>query len=164
MMTGAILWLLVTFNYNVHPFHISVCEIEHNADEKALQITHHIFLDDLEETLNERYNTWMDIINPKDRNERDRMVKAYVTSNFIVEVDGRQKGLIYLGHEIEEDAIYCYITVPGIKKMKKIKITNTILMEKFDDQVNLVHVQYQGEIKSMKLVKSNISDSIIYTE
>ena len=164
MMTGAIIWLLVIINYNVHPFHISVCEIEHNADEKILQITHHIFLDDLEDALNEKYNTRMDIIHPKDRSERDRMVKEYVTANFFVEVDGRQKGLIYLGHEIEEDAIYCYISVPGIKKMKKIKITNTILMEKFDDQVNLVHVQYQGEIKSMKLVKSNISDSIIYTE
>jgi len=106
----------------------------------------------------------MDIIHPKDRSERDRMVKEYVTANFFVEVDGRQKGLIYLGHEIEEDAIYCYISVPGIKKMKNIKVTNTILIEKFDDQVNLVHVQYKGEIKSMKLGKSYISDLIIYIE
>ncbi len=162
MMTGAIIWLLVTMNYNVHPFHISVCEIDHNAEDKTLQVTHHIFLDDLEEALNEKYNTRMDIINPKDRNERDRMIKAYVISNFILDVDGKQKGLNYLGHEIEEDAMYCYISVPGIKKIKNIKVTNTILMEKFDDQINLVHVQYEGEIKSMKLVKSRISDILSF--
>jgi len=162
MMIGIILWLLAAFSYDTHPFHVSVCEIEYNQNNKALEVTFHIFLDDLEETLSEKYNIFFDIVNPGDRAARDRMIREYVTKNFGVAVNEKEIEIEYVGHEVEGDAMYCYILVSGVKKMRTLKVSNTILIEKFDDQINIVHVDYQDKVKSLKLDKSKTFDTISY--
>ncbi len=162
MMIGVILGLLVAFNYNFHPFHVSVCEVEFSTKSKSLQITHHIFLDDLEEALKQYSGKPLDIINPKDRQERDRLVKNYIMENFSVKVNGKIIPGNYLGNELEEDAMYCFIEVKGVKKIKEIEIKNTIMMSKFDDQVNLVHVNYQDKIRSLKLGRNHSTDKLTY--
>ncbi len=162
MMIGAIIWLLVTFNYNLHPFHVSVCEVEFSAKNKSLQITHHIFLDDLEEALKEYSGKPLDIINPKNQLERDRLIKNYIMENFSVKVNGKSTPGNYLGNEMEEDAMYCYIEIKGVKKIKELEITNTIMMSKFEDQVNLVHVNYLGKIRSLKLGRNYSTDRLTY--
>ena len=162
MMIGTIIWLLATFNYSLHPYHVSVCDVEYNSENKALQITHHIFLDDFEEALTQYGGSPMDIINPSSKLERDALVEKYVTEHFEVFVNGKIKEWEYLGHELEEDAMYCYINVPGVRKIKEIKITNSMLMTKFEDQVNLVHINYQEKVRSMKLSRQLRTDALSY--
>jgi len=162
MMIGTIFWLLATFNYDLHPYHVSVCDVEFSSVNKALQITHHIFLDDFEEALTQYGGNSLDIINPASKLERDALIKKYIMENFEVFVNGKIKEGEYLGHELEDDAIYCYINVPGVKKIKEIKITNSILMSKFEDQVNLVHINYQQKVRSMKLTRQMRTDVISY--
>ena len=58
--------------------------------------------------------------------------------------------------------MYCYIEVKGVKKIKEIEITNTIMMSKFDDQVNLVHVNYQDKVRSLKLGRNHSTDKLTY--
>lgn len=161
-MIGAIIWLLVTFNYDLHPYHVSVCDVEYNAAAKSLQITHHIFLDDLEETLVAYGGKPLDIINPESKLERDKLIEAYILENFSVTVNGKLNTLEYLGHEVEGDGLYAYIEMKGVRKMKSISVSNTMLMSKFDDQVNLVHVNYQDKIRSMKLTRKHRSDQFSY--
>lgn len=162
MMIGAIVWLLATFNYNIHPYHVSVCEIEFNEKNKALQITHHIFLDDLEETLTEYGGVSMDIINPKSKIDRDNLIEKYILENFSLVVNGKLKEASYLGHELEDDALFSYIEYTGVKKIKEIKVTNTMMLSKFDDQINLVHVNYQDKVRSMKLTRFLRTDVLSY--
>ena len=146
-----------------HPYHVSVCDVEHDIETKALQITHHIFLDDLEQALRKKYNTTLDIVNPENIDDRDRQIENYVTENFVVEVNGKLKPGKYLGHEFEQDALYCYIEVEGVKKLKNISIKNSVLMEIFADQINLVHIKVDGKIKSLKLDKKNNTGQINYS-
>ena len=162
MAIGVIWWLITAVNLNFHPYHVSVCDVEYNADARALQITHHIFLDDLEETLQKRYEGLLDIVNPSNLMERDRLVEEYVMQHFSVSVNGKPKEGSYLGHELEQDAILCYIEIAGIKKIKKISVNNSLLTEQFEDQTNLVHIKIQGETKSLKLMKGNASGEIVY--
>lgn len=161
-MIGAITWLLVAFNYNLHPFHVSVIDVEYSAGNKALQITQHIFLDDLEEALVEYSGKPLDIINPKSTIERDKLVREYVTASFAIRVNGKEKEFNYLGHELEADAMYCFIEVEGVKKIKQIGVHSNLLMSKFDDQVNLVHVNYDGKVRSMKLTRTQPLDELSY--
>lgn len=161
-MKGVIIWLLATCTYHEHPYHVSVCDVEYKAEQKVLQITHHIFLDDFEETLIEISGKPLDIINPKRRLERDKLIQDYVMSHFEIQVNGKIVEGIYLGHELEDDAIFIYIEIQGVKKIKEIKVTNTILMTKFEDQVNLVHINYRNKIRSMKLTRHQISDALTY--
>ena len=134
-----------------HPFHVSVCEIELDTETKALQISEHVFLDDLEETINKLYGVRMDIVNPENKQLRDSLVQDYLLSHLIVTVDGKQRKRAYLGHEIEKDALWCYIEYYGIKKMKTLRITNTMFFDMYDDQNTLIHVKHNGTTKSKRL-------------
>ncbi len=150
-MSGIIFSLVLHFLGLTHPFHISVCEIQHSSDAKTLQVSHRIFVDDLETALNQTYSTQLDVYNPTDPEELTRLIGDYVLNHFKIIVNGKELNGVFLGNEVEEDGMWCYIEYKKVKKIKDIVVINDILFETFDDQSNLVHVKYQGETKSLKL-------------
>jgi hypothetical protein len=70
--------------------------------------------------------------------------------------------LVYLGEEIEADVMWCYIEIPKVKKLERIEVENLLLLETFDDQMNLVHVKAFGATQSLKLYQFNEWGEINY--
>ena len=134
-----------------HPFHVSVVEIEHNASDKTLEISCKIFTDDFESILAKNYNTKVDLINPTDKAAMDTLVKKYIYSHLSIKVNGKPVALNYIGYENEKEAAYGYIEVSNVTSVSKLDISNNILFDKFDDQVNIMHVKANGDRKSTKL-------------
>ncbi|MEO1053937.1 MAG: DUF6702 family protein [Bacteroidota bacterium] len=154
---------LTLFGSSMHPMHISVCEIVHDEDSKALQITQRIFLDDLEDALKLRGNlTGFDIMNPDDPKLIDKMLKDYYAESFEIMLGKKPAEIKYLGSEIDKDVMWCYLEVQKVKKVENIQVSNTILMDLFDDQTNIIHVSYDGKIKTMKLQDKNRVDQVIF--
>lgn len=134
-----------------HPFHVSVTEIEHKQETKSLEVSSRIFLDDLEEGITTQTDQIFDIVTPDDVAQRDRLVQEYVENRIKVWVNGKEKDMVYIGHEIDVDVMWCYIEIMGIKKMTKIEVENSVLLDTFDDQTNLVHITYKDKTRSLKL-------------
>jgi hypothetical protein len=135
----------------LHPFHVSVVEINHNAADKTLEITCKIFTDDFEKVLTQNYKTRVDLINPPDRKAMDSVVKKYIVSHLSVSVDGKPGPLSYLGFEKDAEAVYSYVQIENITSIKKIDLVNKIMHDMFTDQVNIIHVVVNGNRKSTKL-------------
>jgi len=137
----------------VHPFHVSVVEIEHNAGDKTLEISCKIFTDDFESILAKNYNTRVDLTNPPNNNKpaMDSLVKKYINSHLVLRNNGKPVSFEYIGYEVEKEAAYGYIQVDNISSVSKLDINNSILYDKFDDQVNIMHVKVNGDRKSYKL-------------
>lgn len=135
----------------LHPFHVSVVEIEHNAADKTLEISCKIFTDDFETTLAKNYKAKVDLINPPDKAAMDTLVKKYIFSHLSIRSNGKPVVFNYIGYENDKEAAYGYIEVENQALVNKLEITNTILYDKFDDQVNIMHVKVKGERKSNKL-------------
>jgi hypothetical protein len=140
-----------------HPFHVSVCDIEFNKEAKALQVSQRMFLDDLEITLNKRYNQRLVIDDPGTISLRDSLLANYLSESLIIIVNGKTHTGNYLGSEIEEDGLWCYIEFEGIRKLKSIEIINTVLLETFDDQANIIHFATGDYEKSTKLDRARQS-------
>lgn len=136
-----------------HPFHVTVCEIEHDTSTKALQVSQRMFLDDLEQTLDKTYHVRMDIMHPDDKQLRDSLIQDYVLSHLTITVDGKPRKRAYIGHEIEDDVMWCYVEYYGVKKLESVDITNTVFFDVYDDQSTIVHVKYNGETKSKRLTR-----------
>lgn len=146
-------WLLFSL---LHPFHVSVCELEYDQKSEALEISHRIFLDDLEITLrNYSGNEKLDIMNPADPEALHTILKAYVEEHFFVWVNEEKVAINYLGEEREEDVMWCYVEVPGVTDLQVLDVENKMLMETYDDQINLVHVKAFGKVKTLKLYQFN---------
>ncbi|MEP7259341.1 MAG: DUF6702 family protein, partial [Flavitalea sp.] len=64
---------------------------------------------------------------------------------------GKPFVLAFLGFERENEAAWSYLEAAHAPTPKTIEITNSILYDSFDQQINLVHVTVKGERKSAKL-------------
>lgn len=145
------LFLTAAATNKAHPFHVSVVEIEHNAAEKTLEVSCKIFTDDFETILAKNYKTKVDLINPPNKAAMDTLVKKYILSHFSMRVNGKPVVLTYIGYENENEAAYGYIEVENVTSVGKLEITNSILYDKFDDQIGIMHVKVGGNRKSTKL-------------
>lgn len=150
-----ILLLFDTSFIAVHPMHVSVTEIEFDEKEHELEIMMRIFVDDLENAIREETNHQSLDLAKATEPEKRSIVGNYLEKHFTVSLDGKAQTLKYLGQEIEGEAMICYIQAPNVKKWKTIEVSNSILMNIFDDQSNLVHVTVVEKVKSMRLTTDN---------
>jgi hypothetical protein len=135
-----------------HPIFVSVTEIEHNAKEKTLEISCKIFTDDFEKTLRQTYKTYIDLLQPKDKNAMNKLVTDYVQKHLLIKVDGKPAALQFIGYEQDEEGIISFYQVNNITAVKKLEITNNILFEYKKEQMSIIHTTVNGNKKSAKLV------------
>jgi hypothetical protein len=154
--------LLSSAGLKGHPFHVSVVEINHNAADKTLEISCKIFTDDFEKVLAKNYQTKVDLINPVDKKAMDSIVKKYIVSHLSVAADGKAGNLVYIGFERDAEAVFSYVQVENISSVKKIDITNKLMHDMFDDQINIMHVIVNGTRKSAKLDYPSTAASISF--
>jgi hypothetical protein len=149
----------------LHPIHVSVTEITFDEKEKELEIISRIFIDDLEAAIRQfRKEPELNLLDPRSSATTDDLVKTYLQQQIKILLDGREQKTIYLGHEIENEAILCYIQVKEVKKWKTIEIMNRVITELYDDQSNLVHVTVRGKVKSLRLMRSNPSGKLTFEQ
>lgn len=153
--------LTLQFGAQLHPFHVSVCDVEVNESAKAIQISQRIFLDDLEQTLNKVFGTNLVIDEIDFKAERDSLIQAYLADRLKISVDGKELQANYLGSEFEEDGIWCYLEIEKVKRINEIAITSTILFEEFDDQANIIHFKHDEYERSVKLDRKK--SSVLFT-
>jgi uncharacterized protein DUF6702 len=143
--------ILLLFLIQIHPFHVSVCDVDFNEDAKSIQISQRIFLDDFEKALNKKFAINLIIDDKSTMAYRDSLIQVYLVDNLHLLIDGREKKRVFVGSEIEENAIWCYLEYEGVKKYKSLEINSTILLETFEDQANIIHFKYGSFEKSIKL-------------
>ncbi len=135
-----------------HPIYVSVTEIEHNSKEKTLEVSCKIFTDDFEKTLRQAYKTHVDLLQPKDKNAMNNLVKDYVTKHLQIKADGKAVALEFIGYEQQEEGIVSFYQVSNIASVKKMEVTDNILFEYKKEQISIIHTIVNGNRKSTKLV------------
>lgn len=135
----------------VHPFYLSVTEINHNAKDKTLEISCKIFTNDFETSLSKFAAAPVDLSDPKAKTAADKYIAAYVTKHLQLKVDGKPVTLQFIGSEKETDATWCYFEVDNVPSLKKLEITNNLLYESFETEINIIHVTVNSNRKSTKL-------------
>ncbi len=138
---------------SVHDIHISKCDIKHDTGDKALQITLHIFIDDLEKSLQEQGEEDLYILTEQERYDVDSLLEIYINDHLRITVDDTEVVPYYLGKEISDDlmAAWCYLEVPGVEGVSEIEIVYDVLMELYNDQRNIVTVKQDRDRKAYLL-------------
>ena len=110
-----------------------------------------MFTSDFEAVLEKNLHVKIDLSSPKDKKACDRYIAAYVEKNVQIKVDGKPVVLQFVGSEKEQDATWSYFQVNNVPAVKKMEITNSLLYDGFDKEINIMHVSVGGERKSGKL-------------
>ena len=138
----------------MHAFHTSITEMRYNPKEKAFEISLRVFTDDLEKTLSANNQNKKFVIENTDKN--DSFIEQYVRKHFVVTTPRNQKLTYqYIGKEKEGDATWIYLEMPVNESVKGSKIQNSVLMDSFDDQTNIVNIFLKSEKKSYLFTVKN---------
>jgi hypothetical protein len=149
----------------LHPVHVSVTDIVYDAQEQELEITMRLFTDDLELSLQNAHNQpGLNVLHPGKEAATALLLSDYILKRFSVVVDGKKVGLRLLGFEPEADVIVCYIQAADVKRWRSIEVVNTVIMETYADQSNLVHLTFQGKVRSYRLSQKQPSCRFLKTE
>jgi len=137
-------WLLITvlssWAASAHDFHASITQIEYNEISGRFEIAAKMFTDDLELA-----------IRPDDRpvgellKSDSLLVANYLKERLRLKVDGSHVMLAFLGCETENDATWCYLESGPYEQLTGLSVRNTVLLEVFDDQVNIIHFTRDGK-------------------
>ncbi|TAF34670.1 MAG: hypothetical protein EAZ57_02835 [Cytophagales bacterium] len=135
-----------------HPIHIATTEIVYNPDFNNLEITHKVFLDDLEKMLTKNFKGIYNVGQPKEHPDTDANIKQYFAQKFDLKVNTASARCDYMGKEVQNDAVYLYFEVENVLKVNQIFLKNTIFFDLFSDQSNLNHLKVGNSKRTVKCV------------
>lgn len=135
----------------LHPFYVSVTEVSHNTSEKSLEISCKFFADDFEHTLEKAYKVQLDITTEKDKASFDKLIPDYINNRFALTTDGKTAKLNYVGYEKDKESVYCYFEVTNLPSAKRLDVTNNLLYDFTQEQINIMHITINGKRQSSKL-------------
>lgn len=138
-----------------HKFYLSVSQVDYNPEDKTVQITSRLFYDDLQKALQERYDKDIRVDETYPKEKLDGFIDKYIHKKLKVSINGKEATLNYLGHGDEDDYVVCYIEISNIERLNTIAVENTLLMDTFEKQKNIVHVRVGKIEKSFMLTHDN---------
>ncbi|WP_246859413.1 DUF6702 family protein [Spirosoma sp. KCTC 42546] len=152
-MRLCVLIIISTASRSAHEFHASVTQMQYNAKDRVFEISVRIFTDDFEKALSAASNSKINLDGPPAKH--DPLIEKYIQAHFsYVSPQKQTKPVKYVGHEVEADANWLYLEMPYTEPFKGGLLKQNVLMELFDDQVNMVNVQYQGQKKTFVFRKN----------
>ncbi len=145
------LWFNVARAYTFHPFYVSVTEMNYNTKTKSFEISCKMFAEDIEDVLKQNYKTAVDLGNDKLQTQNNKLMNDYIGKHFSLNIDTKLMNYKFVGFEKEKESVYCYLEVMNVPAIKKMTVTNSILYDFKQEQINIVHVIINGNRTSTKL-------------
>lgn len=115
-----------------------------------MEISCRIFTDDFERILAKKYNTKTDLTKPEMHAAMDALIKKYLEANLQYTINGKHVKASYIGFEIDHEATNVYLEIENITTLQNLSLSNTLLYDLFDDQMNILHVENKGQRKSAR--------------
>ncbi|SFU10452.1 hypothetical protein SAMN04489724_4005 [Algoriphagus locisalis] len=139
-----------------HPFHLSLTEIKWNEETEHLEISQKIFWDDLEIALSAYHDESIDFLNPAIKEKLNKQIETYLADQTTIWIEDKAVKLKFLGYEVEDDAAWFYFESELVKEPSLVKVKNSVLINDFPDQKNVVQVYFENSSpKSLILGKGS---------
>lgn len=161
--TAVMLFVFVVFSsFTLHKFYVSVTQIDFATDKKQLQIRMRIFVDDLNTVLEKQHKRNFYLAAQKPSEEDFLEMKSYLKEHFSIKVNQKNKEVQFFDSELEDDILICYLVCNDVSKVSSLEIKNTLFMEVFSEQQNIIHSNVLGVKRSVLLTESNVIGLLNY--
>ena len=152
MVLISLFWLAqVWFTPAAHDFHASITEMEYNPERQRLEVSMKLFSNDLEADITRHVDPEFAIGDYADslRNER---LQQYLRSRFRVSSAQKTHEWSWVGSQVDINVTFLFLEVPMPGKPEILEIENSVLLERFADQVNIVNLEW-GDFRGSLLLK-----------
>ncbi|NOY37726.1 MAG: hypothetical protein GXO83_09130 [Chlorobi bacterium] len=143
-----------------HPIHVALTTVEYQPEKEQFAVTFKIFYDDLESIIAEDYGVALNLGKPDENPETAVWFQRYLDEHFSLLVnDSKKLPLKYSSKEINEKAIWLYCRIPYTGKINRITLTNTVMMDMYFDQTDLVIFKFDNIEKGLRFHRKYYSES-----
>src|SRR3954453_16980609 len=131
------------FKVSAHTFHTSLMRMEFNATEKTVECTLQVYSHDLELALNKRAGKSISL---DESAAVDQLIQNYLREMLILKNSQSDiKTFSWIGRESLGDNQILYFEAKMPEGLNGAVLTNRLMFDIADDQVNMVNVLNQGE-------------------
>ena len=129
-----------------HPIHVSVCNIDLDPGKGTISLAVKIFSDDFQDLILRNYSIQLRITEQESPEDQMETVNRYIWEALQLEINGKETaGLQFQETRLNEEAIWFHYTYEHGSRIRKVKVRNTLMLETFDDQTNLLIVVYDDK-------------------
>jgi hypothetical protein len=152
----------IFFTAIAHPIHVSIVNLDYLSDSNRIDLSIRLFKDDFQSLINYKYNTFLDFgKRTRMTSKEQQAISDYIRSSLIL-ADQYENEIRteFKGWKVEDFSVWLYFcakTSPGISILQ---LNNTIMLELFVDQKNLVIARIQGNQKGFEFDKRNKTQRI----
>lgn len=150
-MNGIFSWIVIYISVLAHPFYISMTDINYNAKSKSMEVSVRIFTDDFEKTLRKNCNCKIDLTAKENTISMKPLVDQYILKHLQIKVNGQMLALKFKGYQKEDESTWNYFEAENVQSPMKINITNTLLHDYKEEQINMLHINVNSKEKTEKL-------------
>jgi len=143
-------WLL--FSSWLHPIHVSVTNVDLDPGRGKLELSVKIFADDFQDLILQKYGVQLNITGQEDPGDKISAVNEYIQEALQFVFNGNEAAkLQFVEAKLNEQAIWLFYRYEHPGKIRKVDIVNRVMLEKFDDQTNLMIVTFNEKQNGYRL-------------
>ncbi|PHS65870.1 MAG: hypothetical protein COB12_06425 [Flavobacterium sp.] len=154
-----IIFLLMLFPLMIsstsHKFYVSTTNVEFVKEKQVVQVITKIFIEDVEQALQARYNSSISLDGPKESASDVAYLNKYVLQKMEFKINGKEVKLNYIGQEYDLDIVNMYFEIENISEVNSIEVENKVLFDMFPEQQNIIHFKTSESRKSLVLDKDH---------
>ncbi len=139
-----------------HKFYVSLSEVRYNTEIHSVEISTKLFINDLETAI-----SGLDIEKEEDEAVNE-LLSIYLQDKMNISVNDEPITLSYIGYEIDDDVVWCYLEGAEVSYPKTVEISFKMLLDEFSEQTNIVHFDLEKDIKSVFLRRSEDSGVLVF--
>lgn len=160
--SALVLLLLLSSAFTYHKFYVGVFQIDYFKEKKAVQITTRLFIDDLEKVLYKKHKKHFYLTTKDEVADANSFISKYLEDNLKIKINNKIQSFQFLTKEQEDNIVICYLKINFKDNIKNLEITNTILSDVFKEQQNLVHLNINGNKKTILFTNTETNQKLKY--
>lgn len=131
-----LLFLLVGLSAaQAHRYFVAITDLNANPNTKSLEIIHEITTHDIELVLTRKHDQYINF----ESQEGQNFLRDYIAQHFTVALDDKQLDINWIGAELGLEKISIYQEIDNLTSLSGLEISNTILTNEFDEQINTLN-------------------------
>ncbi len=148
--------------FTFHKFYVGVFQVDYFKEKKAVQITTRLFIDDLEKALYKKHNKHFYITTKDEVADANNYISMYLQDKLKIKINNKIQTLQFLTKEQEDNIVICYLKINFKDNIKDLEITNNVLSDVFNEQQNLLHLNINGNKKTILFTNIETNQKLKY--
>ena len=148
--------------FTFHKFYVGVFQIDYFKEKKAVQIIARLFIDDLEKALHKKHNKHFYITTKDEVADANSYIAMYLQDKLKIKINNKIQTIQFLTKEQEDNIVICYLKINFKDYIKDLEITNNVLSDIFNEQQNLLHLNINGNKKTILFTNTEPNQKLKY--